>query len=231
MITKKQLTIHNRILIGLVCLLGVGALVGGAMAFSGSAKYAAEGDIIVNEVAPVAQSSMFSGMLGGSFTSEPTNLTSSDDWQAVNSQFHYGNDEFAGDVWFTGTTSVRNATTVNLVMSSSTQATATTLTQADMSSYGMFSVAPGISTLTYTLPATSTLTTLIDTAGESKEWIFKNATATAGVDITIAAGAGIDLESSTTTLSITPSATGYLKCFREVSTDVTCSIKIDTNAD
>ena len=76
---------------------------------------------------------------------------------------------------------------------------------------------------TLTLPATSTLTAFIPTAGQTRELLIRNATTTANVNITIAAGAGMNLASSTqaTIVGNTSGASyGLLKFIRKANTNI-----------
>jgi len=80
-------------------------------------------------------------------------------------------------------------------------------------------------TKTITLPATTTLTTLIPNEGDHRNWIIHNATSST-MALTIAAGTGIDLIGVTTNDDVID-ATEYseLECWRQPGGgDVTCRI-------
>lgn len=71
-----------------------------------------------------------------------------------------------------------------------TVATALTLTEDEMNTYNCFIFTSGNTNFTYTLPATSTLSSLLPEVGDMREWLFDN---TASSTLTIVAGLGIDL--------------------------------------
>ncbi len=50
-----------------------------------------------------------------------------------------------------------------------------------------------VAAFTYTLPASSTMMSLLPNDGDTREWIFHNATSTAAATLTIAAGTGVQL--------------------------------------
>lgn len=96
-----------------------------------------------------------------------------------------------------GTVDVSNFTQGGGVLNIGISGTATitpTLTQAQMAAYNYLQITASTTATTtiVTLPATSTLTTLLPVAGDSKSWIIENANAAAGA-VTITAGAGIEL--------------------------------------
>jgi len=110
----------------------------------------------------------------------------------------------------------------------STTATTQTLVQADILKYDTVLFTPNTGSVTLTLPATSTLTTFIPTAGDMVEQCWYNATSTASINITFAAGTGIDLQRVATS-TVTGAAgvlaipTGNSACFkfiRQTNTDV-----------
>jgi len=128
----------------------------------------------------------------------------------------------------TGATTLEGLTSGNGALASSTTAgvaAAGTLTQSDLLAYNYldFTINGG-STFALTLPATSTMTTLLDTVGKTRNWVIHNATSTAMV-MTITAGTGIDLIGVTTNDDVIDE-TEYseLECWRQPDTDVTCRI-------
>lgn len=110
----------------------------------------------------------------------------------------------------------------------SSTATAQTLVQADILGYDTVLFTPNTNSITLTLPATSTLTSFIPTAGDMVEQCWHNATTTASKTITFAAGTGMDLQrvaTSTTAGSagVLSIPTGNSACFRftrQTNTDI-----------
>lgn len=118
------------------------------------------------------------------------------------------------------------------VLSTSTTATAGTLTQSDLASYSMIEWTLNTANGTLTLPATSTLTTLLPDAGDMRTWLIHNATTTAAITATIAAGTGIDLIAVTANDDVID-GTEYaeLTCWRQSDTDLTCLVSELLHAD
>jgi len=112
----------------------------------------------------------------------------------------------------------------------STAATAHTVTQANLLAYNCFEITWNTATGTWTLPATSTLTTLLPTVGHRRSWVFENVSSSAG-HVT-AAGTGIDLIAVTADDdSIDPTERAELTCWKKTDTDVDCKVTELVNAD
>jgi hypothetical protein len=107
------------------------------------------------------------------------------------------------------------------VLATSTSASAGTLTEADLLAYNYFKVTantPGGFALT--LPATSTMTTLIPNAGDYVDIYIENATSSTQA-LTITAGAGIRLVASTNAMDIIDETeVSWIRLIRENDTDV-----------
>lgn len=116
-------------------------------------------------------------------------------------------------------------------------AAAVTLTEAQMIANNVImntaSTTAGIQTLT--LPATSTMTTLIPTAGDSKKWFYQNNYTVAATTTQIVAGTGIVLlepdEGDAFDVLIDGAAYAIITCFRKSDTNVACTVMEATNAD
>lgn len=152
---NKKLTIQNKILFGLIIALSVLIVGGLTYAFSGNVKVVVEGDYIE------ASSQGQSGMLGGSYTSEPTHLTASDDWQAVNSLFEYGDLEVDGTSYFDGAVNMAGAVAMTggfngLESYTDLNLTATVTTTLTAAMSGETFYFGGVSSTAFVLPATST---------------------------------------------------------------------------
>lgn len=118
--------------------------------------------------------------------------------------------------------------------------TTTTGTSATMSQSDLFAgqyVTVNINqnaTFTWTLPASTTLGTLLPSAGNMGRWCYENATGTAGVDLIFVAGTGIDLEMATGTSALEivgPRDSACLSLQRKVNTDVTARLEIFDDTD
>ena len=79
------------------------------------------------------------------------------------------------------------------VYATTTVSTTETITEGLLQRYSVFEITPLVAGLTWTLPATSTLATLLRNEGDTQRWIFHNATTTTGATFTLAKGVGWDL--------------------------------------
>ena len=216
MITKKKLVMKNRILFSLVGLLCIGGLVTGVMAYSGTAGGViehADNVFIGSTNEPV-------GMVGGSLTSDPTYLTYSDDYQAVNSLYEYGDLEVAGTTYLTGAVQMDGDARIDSLVQTGAIATFTvssTATAANVCDNPLWAVSPPGAEPTITLPATTTLfADCLTTNGDILSFNVK-AIATSTV-LAVGGGGNLDLDSSATITAdksakvtiIRDSATTYL---------------------
>lgn len=113
----------------------------------------------------------------------------------------------------------------------STQSTRT-LTQAELLVNNVINIVSTSSpALTLTLPATSTMTTLLTNAGDMREWFIDNQHL-AATTTTIAAGAGIDLIAVTADDDVIDGQeVSRLTCVRKANTDVYCIVSELLKAD
>lgn len=110
---------------------------------------------------------------------------------------------------------------------------AQTLTQAQLQDNSMLVAAASTTAaaFTWTLPATSTLTTLLPDAGDSRMWLFSNENA-AATTTTIAAGTGIILlEPDGQNVVVAGGNRAKIECWRDDSTDVYCNVDELIDAD
>ncbi len=106
-------------------------------------------------------------------------------------------------------------------VASSTSAS-TVLLQSHLTTYSGMDLTPSGIAVTLTLPATSTLTTVIPNAGDCLDWRLRNTSAISASSTTIAAGTGIDLvENENGDVVIDGGNEAQLKFCRELDTDVT----------
>lgn len=95
--------------------------------------------------------------------------------------------------------------------------------------YTASSTAPNgtVAAITVTLPASSTMSSVLKYPGDTRSWVIENGYTAAATTTSIAAGAGIDLQIPETTGAdavININGYGFLTCFREVSTDIVCRL-------
>lgn len=113
-------------------------------------------------------------------------------------------------------------TTGGSSFSTSTYSTIGTVTAASLVQNGTYVMTPGITDVTLTLPASSTLTALVPKAGDMKRIYFVNATSTAGIDVIFASGAGTYLITATGTSAtfsgIGPNRGAFIEFWRTSTT-------------
>jgi hypothetical protein len=110
--------------------------------------------------------------------------------------------------------------------STSTTATTQTLVAADILNYTSVIMTPNVADVTFTFPASSTLSALVPAAGDRFSQCWYNASTTSGIDMIFAAGTGIDLKVATSTvnyggamdLTIGPEDVGCLEYIRKPAT-------------
>lgn len=110
----------------------------------------------------------------------------------------------------------------------------TTLTEDQMLNYSVIvnTASTTSGTQTWTLPATSTLTSLLPEAGQFRTWLIKNENTVAATTTTIAAGTGIVLdEPDGQNVVIGGGARAWITCVRDDNTDVICSVDENIDAD
>lgn len=125
-----------------------------------------------------------------------------------------------------GTLTVDEFTEGGGIITVSTTSAAYTLTAAELAGGNVISIADTESpALALTLPATSTLTSVIPTAGDSRDWWIQNLHTTAATTTTITIGTGIELQGDGTGDDVINGGVwGKLSCFRQASTDVVCHV-------
>lgn len=109
-----------------------------------------------------------------------------------------------------------------------------TLTQAELASGNVISISSvaGAAALALTLPATSTMTTLLADVGEARTWYIENLHTAAATTTTITAGTGIELQGIATGDDVINGGVwGKLACYREASRNVTCIVNEYVAAD
>lgn len=108
-----------------------------------------------------------------------------------------------------------------------------TLTSADLveSNVIRFTASSTMPALTVTLPASTTFP-ILEKPGASRTWIIENPFTAAATTTTVAAGTGIDLqEPDGQNVVIGINNYAWLTCYRELSSDVVCSVDETIPAD
>lgn len=149
-------------------------------------------------------------------------------YEVDNSQVIDGDGNYVGTISTTGSVSVGGFTQGGGITTlTDANGGAFTLTQAQMEG-GVLSFASGgggQATITITLPATSTLTTIIPNAGDSRTWIYDSSFLAAATTTTFAAGTGIAIhEPSGGNLVVAGLTQATLTCWRKANTDVACEV-------
>jgi len=126
---------------------------------------------------------------------------------------------------FSGAMDVGNFTQGGGCYASTTVAATDTWTAANMLAYNCFEYnGATAAAITITLPATSTMTTLIPNVGDKKSWLYQGYTV-AATTTTWTAGTGMDLIGYTTDDDVIDgNEYAEIKCTRMTDTDVTCIV-------
>jgi len=108
-----------------------------------------------------------------------------------------------------------------------------TLTAAQMQRHNCFKVTVNAQGgMTLTLPATSTMSSVLPAVGMHRTWIIENATSTTGTTLTVAAGTGINLVSVTTNDDVIDGTERMvMDCWRRADHDWDCRVDELLNAD
>ena len=122
-------------------------------------------------------------------------------------------------------------------IATSTSATTYTFAKKDLENYTLIDLMENTGSATFTLPATSTMMSLLPGVGATRTWLIHNATTSASITLTLVAGAGMDLVAVTTNDDvIDPGEYTQLSCtqipYRTADNEnVVCIVDELTNAD
>lgn len=109
---------------------------------------------------------------------------------------------------------------------STTTGTAVTLKQSDILNYSTILATPIVGATTWTFPASSTLSSFVPLAGDTRIITIVNSTSTAAATLTLAAGTGSSIKLATTTAVINAGSVAQLSCTRKTATtaafDIVC---------
>lgn len=131
----------------------------------------------------------------------------------------------SGDLTSTDSASVGKFTQGGGISTISTTSATYTLTQAELEAGNVISIANTASALALTLstPASSSFTTLIPNAGDSREWMIQNLHSDAATTTTIAGNTGVEMQVlSGSSGDVAGAGWGKMSCYRQASTNVVC---------
>ena len=120
------------------------------------------------------------------------------------------------------------------VFSTTTTSATGELTAAQMEKAKLFRFLGSDTAAAYTisLPASSTMSSVLKNPGDYRTWVFENGYTAAATTTTIAAGTGIDLqEPDGQNVVIGINNYAFLTCFKEASTDIVCRVDETIPAD
>ena len=226
---KIEKKVSSLLILGIAIFVVTIGLVSIAVAYSGSASQVIENieTAYFGGQAPVEEVGF------GASKTAPSHVTNS---YSTTSQwdtgYFWGDLEVNDDLWVNddatigGDLSANGGFTQGAGCTASTTVAATELwTEADMLGASCFEYnGATAAAITITLPATSTMTTLLPNAGDTRKWLYQGYTATA-TTTTWTAGAGMDLIGVTTDDDIIDgNEYAQITCMRMTDTDVTCIV-------
>jgi len=136
----------------------------------------------------------------------------------------------SGNVAITGSLSSGTFTEYGGIRATSTIGNAVPLLASDFDTENVIDVTLNVLDATLSFPATTTLTSFIPTAGQTRTLLIRNATTTAAMDLTITGGTGVLLKNATSTAVIkgdTDGANyGIIKLIRKANTDIEALLQI-----
>ncbi len=103
-------------------------------------------------------------------------------------------------------------------LSTSTSNSTETLTAANVATADVINETPNVASLTLSLPASSTLSSVLTNVGDYRDFFIVNSTTTAGITLTIAGNTGVMLQKATSSAVIQPGKTGQIRLIRATST-------------
>jgi hypothetical protein len=174
---------------------------------------------------------MIFGAVGGNSPSAPVGGSSDSGWNATGDGCIAVDGSCvissSGAISTSGSSTVGAFTQGGSILNIATSASAYTLTQAELSAASVIeieAVSGAQSALALTLGATSTSwTSLIPTAGQSRTWIIEDNHTAGATTTTITAGTGIDLIAYTVNDDVIDGGEfAQLTCWRKENTDVGC---------
>lgn len=126
----------------------------------------------------------------------------------------------SGNLSVGGSTSVETFTQGGGIRATSTDDTSATFLASDFDVENMIEFTPNVTGITATLPATSTLSSIIPNASDHRDIAVCNATTTAAAPFTLAFGTGMNSHLATSTLAIESGDCATLNLYRATDTDI-----------
>lgn len=102
----------------------------------------------------------------------------------------------------------------------STDDTSATALASNFKDITRYDFTPNVTGITLTLPATSTLSSFVPKAGDTRSIFLCNATTTAATPFTLAVGTGMNLVQATSTLAINTNYCATLTFSRQADSDI-----------
>lgn len=127
---------------------------------------------------------------------------------------------FAALLNATGSTTVETFTQGGGTRATSTDDTSATLLAADIDVENVVEFTPNVTGITLSLPASSTLSSIVPNASDCRDITIINATSTAGASFTLAGGTGTLLRKASTTAAVLPGGAAVLRVCRKADTDI-----------
>ena len=170
----------------------------------------------------------FGGLFGGTAVETVVDALGSSEVTTISNPHVFSNTvRLSGGTTISGASTITGAIDASVftqggaVLATSTSGTASSFSAADLLTYSVWEVTPNNADLTYTFPASSTLSTLVPTAGDSRTWVIVNATSTAGIDVIFAAGTGSAVKGvGGAALTIDEASHGFLTLTRKANSDL-----------
>lgn len=165
---------------------------------------------------------------GGYYSAKGIYTTST--FQADGATTLAGAINFSSTLTGTGATTLATLTQGGGIRATSTSNSAETLLASDFDTENVIAYTLNVQDATLTLPATSTLSSFIATAGQTRTIFIRNATTTASMDITLAGGTGMNLLTASSSKIILGNSTGSnsakLDFVRRADTDIDVTMTI-----
>lgn len=184
--------------------------------------------VVINLLSPRTQVVTKSQLTGGSGT--PTVLDNlnlfgalqigiSDSNPLVMSGFPTGSLSLTGLISASSTLYAQQGVIAGGAISTTTPASMT-LSVNDLSTTTYISMLPTVGAITVTMPASTTFSSFLTNAGDSKEFVIHNSTTTAAQSITIAGGTGTLLNNASSSAKVLPTSSADIRLTKKYNGDI-----------